>query len=156
VHIALGTVANKQGRVAGVNIGGGYATFPGVIGTAATKVCATEVARTGLGEREARRYGFEPRAATIVSTTRAGYFPGADEIRVKLVAEARSGRLLGGQIVGVEGAAKRIDVIAVAVTMGMTIEEVTALDLSYAPPFGPVWDPILAAARKLAGALISS
>lgn len=150
VHIALGTIANKQARVAGINIGGGYATFPGVVGTAATKICETEVARTGLNEREAQRYGFAPVAATIESTTRAGYYPDAGWIKVKLVAEQRSGRLLGGQIVGREGAAKRIDVVATAVTAGMTIEEMTALDLSYAPPFGPVWDPVLVAARNLA------
>jgi NADPH-dependent 2,4-dienoyl-CoA reductase/sulfur reductase-like enzyme len=152
VHIALGTVANKQGRVAGLNIGGGYATFPGVLGTAVTKICDTEVARTGLSETEAHRYGFVPVAATIESSTRAGYFPGARKMKVKLVAERRSGRVLGGQIVGLEGAAKRIDVIAVAVTARLTVEEMTALDLSYAPPFGPVWDPILVAARALSGA----
>ena len=150
VHIALGTVATKQARVAGINIGGGYATFPGVVGTAATKICETEVARTGLSEREARTYGFEAVAATMDGTIKAGYFPEAGWIKVKLVAERRSGRLLGGQIVGLEGAAKRIDVIATAVTAGMTIEAMTALDLSYAPPFGPVWDPVLVAARKLA------
>jgi NADPH-dependent 2,4-dienoyl-CoA reductase/sulfur reductase-like enzyme len=153
VHIALGTVANKQGRVAGINIGGGYATFPGVVGTAATKICNTEIARTGLGEAEATRYGFDPVAATIESSTKAGYFPGAHTMKVKLIAERRSGRVLGGQIVGLEGAAKRIDVIAVAVTARLTIEEMTALDLSYAPPFGPVWDPVLVAARSLAAAV---
>jgi NADPH-dependent 2,4-dienoyl-CoA reductase/sulfur reductase-like enzyme len=153
VHIALGTVANKQARVAGINIGGGYATFPGVIGTAATKICATEIGRTGLTEREAARYGFEVVAATIESTTRAGYYPGGGTIKVKLVAERRSGRLLGGQIVGLEGAAKRIDVIATAVTARFTVEAMTALDLSYAPPIGPVWDPVLVAARKVADVL---
>jgi NADPH-dependent 2,4-dienoyl-CoA reductase/sulfur reductase-like enzyme len=150
VHIALGTVANKQARVAGINIGGGYATFPGVVGTAVTKICATEVARTGLSEREAKQYGFDAVAATIESTTRAGYFPDNGWITVKLLAERRSGRVLGGQIVGTEGAAKRIDVIATAITAGMTVEDMTALDLSYAPPFAPVWDPVLIAARKAA------
>jgi len=147
VHIALGTVANKQGRVAGTNIGGGYATFPGVVGTAVTRLCSTEVARTGLSEAEAVGAGFSHRAVTIESTTRAGYFPGAQPIKVKLVYEQGTGRLLGGQIVGREGAAKRIDVVATAVTAGFTVEEVAALDLSYAPPFAPVWDPILVAAR---------
>jgi NADPH-dependent 2,4-dienoyl-CoA reductase/sulfur reductase-like enzyme len=150
VHIALGTVANKQGRVAGINIGGGYATFPGVVGTAVTKLCAMEVARTGLNEREAKAAGFEYETATIESTTRAGYYPGAGKITVKLLAERRSGRLLGGQLVGFEGAAKRIDVLATALTTRMTVEEMTALDLSYAPPFSPVWDPVLVAARKAA------
>lgn len=148
VHIALGTVANKQARVAGINIGGGYATFPGVVGTAVTKLCSTEVGRTGLTEREAKAAGFDYVVAKIESTTRAGYFPGAKKITVKLLAEQRSGRVLGAQIVGEEGAAKRIDVMATALTAQMTVEDMTALDLSYAPPFSPVWDPVLVAARK--------
>jgi NADPH-dependent 2,4-dienoyl-CoA reductase/sulfur reductase-like enzyme len=150
VHIALGTVANKQGRVAGINIGGGYATFPGVVGTAMTKLCSLEVARTGLNEREARQAGFDYEAVTIESTTRAGYYPGAGQITVKLLAERRSGRVLGAQLVGLEGAAKRVDVLAAVLTARMTVEEMTALDLSYAPPFSPVWDPVLVAARKAA------
>lgn len=148
VHIALGTHANKQGRVVGINIGGGYATFPGVVGTAVVKVCDLEIARTGLTEREATRAGYRFRTATVESTTRAGYYPGAAPITTKLLAEKRSGRLLGGQIIGREGAAKRIDVLATAVWNGMTVEEMTGLDLSYAPPFAPVWDPVLIAARK--------
>ncbi len=148
VHIALGTVANKQGRVAGINLGGGYATFPGVVGTAATRLCATEVALTGLNERDASAAGLGYEAVRVTSTTRAGYFPGTGQIVVKMLAERRSGRLLGAQIVGVEGAAKRIDVVATALTAGMTVDQMTALDLSYAPPFAPVWDPILIAARK--------
>jgi NADPH-dependent 2,4-dienoyl-CoA reductase/sulfur reductase-like enzyme len=148
VAIALGTHANKQGRVAGINIGGGYATFPGVVGTAATKVCALEVARTGLGEAEAAAAGFEPRSVTVESTTRAGYYPGAAPITTKLVVEARSGRLLGGQIVGREGAAKRIDALALALWNEMTVGELLNADLSYAPPYAPTWDPVLIAARK--------
>ncbi|MDQ1403030.1 MAG: hypothetical protein QOG03_1346 [Actinomycetota bacterium] len=156
VHIALGTVANKQGRVAGINLGGGYATFPGVVGTAVTKLCAVEVARTGLSEREATAAGFEYEAVKVESTTRAGYFPGAGLITIKMLAERRSGRLLGAQLVGMEGAAKRIDVLATALTARMTVEEMTALDLSYAPPFSPVWDPVLIAARKAAEAVEAS
>ncbi len=148
VVVALGTHANKQGRVAGINIGGGYAAFPGVIGTAVTKVCDLEVARTGLSEQECRRAGFSFVTAAVDSTTRAGYFPGAKPIRVKITAERRSGRLLGAQIVGREGAAKRIDVLAACCWNEMTVEEVLSLDLSYAPPFAPVWDPVLIAARK--------
>lgn len=150
VHIALGTHANKQGRVAGINIGGGYATFPGVVGTAVTKICGIEVARTGLGEREADQAGFAYEAIVVDSTTRAGYFPGATPIKTKLIAEHRSGRLLGAQIVGAENSAKRIDALAVALWNQMTVEEMSGLDLSYAPPFSPVWDPILIAARKAA------
>jgi NADPH-dependent 2,4-dienoyl-CoA reductase/sulfur reductase-like enzyme len=150
-YVALGTVANKQGRVAGINLGGGYATFPGVVGTAVSKVCAVEVARTGLQESEIQRLGWEYVSAKIESKTRAGYYPDAGPITVKVLAEKGSGRLLGGQIVGIEGAAKRIDVLATALHAGFTVQEMLHLDLSYAPPYSPVWDPVLIAARKAAG-----
>ncbi len=148
VVVALGTHANKQGRVAGINIGGGYATFPGVIGTAITKICATEAARTGLSEAEAESAGYAFVTAAVDSTTKAGYFPGASAIRVKMIAERFSGRLLGAQVVGEEGAAKRVDALAICIWNEMTVDEVLSLDLSYAPPFAPVWDPVLIAARK--------
>ncbi|MFI6980825.1 FAD-dependent oxidoreductase [Embleya sp. NPDC050154] len=149
-HIALGTHANKHGRVIGTNIGGDYATFPGVVGTAVSKVCDLEIGRTGLREKDAERAGFEFVTATIESTGRAGYYPGARSMKVKMIAERITGRLLGVQIVGRDGAAKRIDTAAVALTHRMTVEEMTSLDLGYAPPFSPVWDPILVAARKAA------
>ena len=148
VYVPLGTHANKQGRVAGINIGGGYATFPGVIGTAVTKVCDLEVARTGLTEKEATKAGYVYVTASVDSTSRAGYYPGTKKMTVKLIAEKRTGVLLGGQIVGREEAAKRIDSLAIAAWNRMTVEEMTGLDLSYAPPFAPVWDPVLIAARK--------
>ncbi|MFP3899796.1 MAG: FAD-dependent oxidoreductase [Acidimicrobiia bacterium] len=153
VHVALGTVANKQGRVAGINIGGGYATFPGVLGTAVTKVCRIEIGRTGLSESEAERHGFACVGATIEARTRAGYFPDAKWIMVKALAERGTGRLLGAQIVGEEGTAKRIDVLATALWAGMTVGDVIDLDLGYAPPFGSVWDPVHVVVRRLARAL---
>jgi NADPH-dependent 2,4-dienoyl-CoA reductase/sulfur reductase-like enzyme len=153
VHVPLGTHANKQGRVAGINIGGGYATFPGVIGTAVTKVCDLEVARTGLTEAEAAAAGYAFVTAAVDSTSRAGYYPGGSTMTVKLIAEKRTGLLLGAQIVGREEAAKRIDSLAIAAWNRMTVEEMTALDLSYAPPFSPVWDPVLIAARKATDAV---
>lgn len=149
IHIALGTVANKQGRVAGINIGGGSAAFPGVVGTAVSKICAVEVARTGLQERELEQLGWKYASERIESSTRAGYYPGAGQITVKVLAERGSGRLLGGQIVGYEGAAKRIDILATALHGGMTVGEMVHLDLSYAPPYSPVWDPVLIAARQV-------
>ncbi|MFK4101202.1 FAD-dependent oxidoreductase [Streptomyces sp. NPDC019531] len=149
-HIALGTHANKHGQVIGTGVGGGYATFPGVVGTAVSKVCDLEIARTGLREKDARRVGLQFVSVTIESTSRAGYYPGASSMTVKMLAERRTGRLLGVQIVGREGAGKRVDIAAVALTAGMTVEEMTALDLGYAPPFSPVWDPVLVAARKAA------
>ena len=155
VVVALGTHANKQGRVIGINLGGGYATFPGVIGTAVTKLCDLEVARTGLSESEAEEAGYRFVSAAVDSTTKAGYFPGASPIRLKLVAEKGSGRLLGAQIVGREDAAKRIDVLATAIWNEMDVDEILSLDLSYAPPFSPVWDPVLIAARKAADAVVA-
>ena len=150
VSIALATHAAKQARVVGTNIAGGYATFAGVIGTAATKVCELEVGRTGLSTREAQAVGFEVEATVVESTTKAGYFPGAESITTKLLAERGSGRLLGAQIVGREGSAKRIDVLAAAVWAQLTVMQLAEMDLSYAPPFSPVWDPVQITARKAA------
>ncbi|GAB3168636.1 FAD-dependent oxidoreductase [Streptomyces incanus] len=147
-HIALGTHANKHGQVIGSNVGGDYATFPGVVGTAVSKVCDLEIARTGLREKDAHRAGLRFETVTIESTSRAGYYPNASPMTVKMLAELRTGRLLGVQIVGREGAGKRVDIAAVALTAGMTVEQMIMLDLGYAPPFSPTWDPILVAARK--------
>ncbi len=151
--IALGTIANKQGRIAGINLGGGYATFPGVLGTAVTKVCGLEIARTGLGEQEARDAGFVPVCSTVRSSTRAAYYPGARSVTIKVIAERHTGRLLGAQIISEEGGAKRIDVFAMALWNGIDVQELAYVDLSYAPPFSPVWDPVLIAARKAADAV---
>ncbi|MDF2977486.1 MAG: flavoprotein oxidoreductase [Actinomycetospora sp.] len=150
VHIALGTHANKHGRIIGTNIAGGYGAFPGVIGTAISKVCSLEIGRTGLGVAEATAAGFGFVCATVESTTTAGYWPEAEDMTVKVLAEQRTGRLLGAQIVGRAGSGKRIDVFATAIWNGMTVEEMTFMDLSYAPPFSPVWDAVLVAARKAA------
>jgi NADPH-dependent 2,4-dienoyl-CoA reductase/sulfur reductase-like enzyme len=148
VNIHLGTIANKQGRVAGINIGVAYATFPGVLGTAITRVCDLEIARTGLTEAEATAAGFAYHTTTMESTTTAGYWPAAESMCVKILTERLSGRLLGAQIVGGPGAGKRIDVFAVALWNNMRADEIMQLDLAYAPPFAPVWDPVLIAARK--------
>ncbi len=148
VYFPLGTTANKQGRVAGENAGGGRARFPGIAGTAAVKVFSLEVARTGLSLTQARETGFAARAATVRAASRARYLGGQD-ILVKFVADAASGRLLGAQMVGPEGVAKRIDVVATALQARMTVEQVGQLDLSYAPPFSTVWDPVLIAAQEM-------
>ena len=143
-----GTHANKHGRIIGINLAGGYGAFPGVIGTAISKVCSLEIGRTGLGEAEARAAGFGFVTTTIESSNVAGYFPGAEMMTIKVLAEQRSGRLLGAQIVGRANSAKRIDVFATAIWNGMGVEELTFMDLSYAPPFSPTWDAVLVAARK--------
>ena len=152
-HIPLGTHANKHGRVIGRNIAGSYITFPGVVGTAVSKVCNLEIARTGLRERDATYAGFGYVTVTVQSGTRAAYFPGTQHLTVKMTAERHTGRLLGAQIVGNKGSAKRIDTAAIALWNQMTVEEMTALDLGYAPPFSPVWDPMLVAARRASAAV---
>jgi NADPH-dependent 2,4-dienoyl-CoA reductase/sulfur reductase-like enzyme len=146
-YIPLGTTANKQGRVAGTNLGGGQAEFEGMVGTAITKVLDVYAALTGLSEKEARASGYRVQSTTIQAGSRAHYYPGVRPMHVKLVVEEGSGRLLGGQIVGDEGAGPRIDVLATALHQGMTIEELSRLDLAYVPPIAPVWDPLLVAAN---------
>jgi NADPH-dependent 2,4-dienoyl-CoA reductase/sulfur reductase-like enzyme len=147
LHVALGTHANKQGRVAGSVIGGRAAHFAGVLGTALTKVGDLEIARTGLCTTQAERAGYDYRSEVVEGTTRAGYFPGAEKITVKLLSDRGSGLLLGAQVVGGPGSGKRIDVLATAIWAGMTAEEFAGSDLSYAPPFSPTYDPVIVAAR---------
>ncbi len=149
-YIPLGSTANKQGRVAGENVGGGKAAFGGVLGTMVVRCFELAVASTGLSATQARAAGFDVHETKIQAKDISHYFPGAADIHVKLVVEAESDRLLGGQIVGKSGVAKRIDVLATALYNRMTIAAVRELDLSYAPPFAPVWDPILVAANVAA------
>jgi len=152
-HVALGTHANRQGRILGANLGGDDVTYPGVLGTAISKVCDVEVGRTGLGEHEAAAEGIDHVAVTTESTTRAGYYPGTHPITVKVIAERSSGRLLGAQIVGRADSAKRIDPFAVALWNEMSVADLAMTDLSYAPPFSPALDPVTIAARRTAETL---
>lgn len=146
-YVPLGTTANKQGRVAGTNAAGGEATFQGIVGTAVVKVFDLHAARTGLSEKEARAEGYEVDTTLVTSASRAHYMPEHPSLHVKLVFERGSQRLLGAQMIGREGVAKRIDVIVAALQAGWTTYDLADLDLSYAPPFAPVWDPILVAAN---------
>jgi len=150
--IPLGPAANKTGRVAGTVAAGGTASFRGVVGTAVVKVFDLEVARTGLGLAEAQAAGLDAVATDEVSRSRAKYYPGSSPVHIRLV-HTRDGRLLGGQLAGREGAAKRVDVLATALHAGFSVDDLAALDLSYAPPFAPVYDPVLAAANKAARGL---
>ena len=152
VNLHLGTIANKTGRVAGINLSGGDTAFAGVLGTAITKVCDLEIARTGLRESEAIDAGFDAVSATVSGTTSAHYWPTAAPVTVRAVAERGTGRLLGAQIVGGPGAGKRIDVFATALWGRMSAEDLAWVDLAYAPPFSGVWDIIHIAARKAAQA----
>ncbi|MBI4939880.1 MAG: FAD-dependent oxidoreductase [Actinobacteria bacterium] len=150
--VPLGTTANKTGRVAGTVAAGGDASFGGIVGTAVVKVFDLEVARTGLTLDEALAAGFSAHATDVVHRSRAKYYPGSEELHVRLV-HGDGGRLLGAQLVGREGAAKRIDVVATALHAGFTVQDLARLDLSYAPPFSPVYDPLLVAAQAAERAL---
>ncbi|MCB0192689.1 MAG: CoA-disulfide reductase [Anaerolineae bacterium] len=145
-YVPLGTTANKQGRVAGTNAAGGEAIFKGIVGTAVVKVFDLHAARTGLSETQAKAEGYDVETTLIKSASQAHFMPKHTPLHVKLVYEKGSQRLLGGQMIGQEGI-KRIDVIAAALQQGWTTYDLGELDLAYAPPFSPVWDPILVAAN---------
>ncbi len=147
--IPLALRANRSGRAAGDNACGGSVRLDGVAGTSVFRVLGQEVAATGINADRARENGFDPAAVSIESRSRAHAHPGVQTIRVALVGDRRSGRLLGAQMVGGEGVAHRINAAAVALHAGMEVEAFSQTDLAYAPPFGPVWDPLLTAAREL-------
>ena len=146
-YFPLGTTANKQGRVAGENAAGGNARFDGIVGTLATKVFDLEVAKTGLSTQQARADGFQPGRVVLESYSHAKYL-GGKPLSVVLIWDQPSGRVLGCQMIGEEGAAKRVDAAAVALHARMRVEDLLHLDLSYAPPFGTVWEPLLIAAHE--------
>ncbi|MBM7645379.1 NADPH-dependent 2,4-dienoyl-CoA reductase/sulfur reductase-like enzyme [Scopulibacillus daqui] len=147
-YIPLGTNANKMGRIAGMNMIGERRPFAGITGTSIIKFIDLELGRSGLTEEDAAKLGYDFEAVKIKSTDIAGYFPGKTPLWVKLIAEKGTKKLLGGQVIGRNGAAKRTDVIAAALYSGLTITDLENLDLSYAPPFNSVWDPIQQAARR--------
>lgn len=148
--VPLGTTANKQGRVAGTNAVGGNARFTGIVATSGFKVFDLEVARAGLTFDRARKEALDPVSVVIRHPSRAHSYPGGSSIQVKLVADRLSTRLLGGELVGREGAAMRVNVLATALAGEMSVAELQNLDLVYAPPFAPIWDPLLVAANQLA------
>jgi len=145
--VPLGSTANKQGRVAGINICGGNDEFPGVLGSAVCKVFDFTVARTGLTESSARALGYDVITAMAPGPDRAHYMPQSKPLLMKIVADRKTGRLLGVQATGLGEAAKRIDVAATAISAGMKLEDVANLDLSYAPPDAPAMDNLITAAN---------
>ncbi|WP_306060767.1 FAD-dependent oxidoreductase [Natronococcus wangiae] len=152
-HVPLALTANRAGRAIGQTVIGDPTLVGEIAGTAIVKAFDLGAARTGIiDEDRAREAGFDPVSVTISASTRAHYYPDGAELTVTLVADRESGRLLGGTVVGREGA-KRIDTVATALTSGMTVSELQNADLAYAPPFSPVWDPILTAAKVLNGKL---
>ncbi|RNM12254.1 FAD-dependent oxidoreductase [Nocardioides pocheonensis] len=151
--VPLGPTANKTGRVAGTVAAGGDANFPGVVGTAVVKVFGVGVARTGLTLSEALDAGYEAYATDATGRSRAKYYPGSAPVEVRLVHTA-DGRLLGAQFAGSgDDVAKRVDVAAVALHAAFSVQDLTELDLSYAPPFAPVYEPLLLAAASAASAM---
>jgi NADPH-dependent 2,4-dienoyl-CoA reductase/sulfur reductase-like enzyme len=152
VYIPLGTTANKMGRVAGANAAGRRERFPGVAGTLIVALRDLAVAMTGLSSTEARQAGFSPVSVRIEAPDRSRYM-GSDPTWVELVADRNTTRLLGGSVIGKRGVAGRINVLAAAITAGMTTEQFAQLDLAYTPPVAPVWDPLLVAANQLRRAL---
>jgi NADPH-dependent 2,4-dienoyl-CoA reductase/sulfur reductase-like enzyme len=153
-HVPLALTANRAGRAIGQTIAGDRTPTGDIAGTAVVKAFELEAARTGVIDHEAaEEAGFDPVSQTITAASRAHYYPGAEDLTVTLTADRGTGKLLGASIVGREGAAKRIDTVATALHNGNTVEEVEYLDLAYAPPFSPVWDPVLTAAKVLNGKL---
>lgn len=155
VHIPLGSTANKQGRVAGINAAGGAATFAGVIGTSIVRVFNMNAGKTGLTEAEARANGFDVETVLSPAPDKAHFFPGAKPIVLKMIAERTTGRLLGLQAAGEGAVDKRIDAAATAITFKATAEQLSQLDLAYAPPYASAMDNLIVAAdilkNKLAG-----
>jgi NADPH-dependent 2,4-dienoyl-CoA reductase/sulfur reductase-like enzyme len=149
VYHPLGDIANKQGRIAGQNIGGFPSEFPGIVGAQSFKVFNLEVAATGLTEEEAERDGFQPASIIIWGLPVGRPMARGEKLGVKLVADRKTGKLLGAQTIGEKGAVQRINSLSLALWCGLSVEEVSYVDLAYAPPFGGAWDAIHIAAQNL-------
>ena len=149
VYVPLGSTANKQGRVIGTNLAGGDETFPGITGTAVAKHCDFNIGSTGLTETKARALGYDVVTTLSPAPDHAHYYPGAKVILVKMIADAKTRKVLGVQVVGPGEAAKRVDVIATALRFGATVDDVATLDLGYAPPYSGALDNVMHAANIL-------
>lgn len=145
----LGTIAVRQGKVAGINATGGYSIFTGVLGSAVTRLFDTDVGVTGLTENAAQRARIETLTGTIASKTKADYYPGALPIKVKLVVEKESQRIIGAQIIGGEEVTQRINAISFAIQKQMTVRELAKADTAYAPPLCETWEPLVLAAEMV-------
>ena len=146
--IPLGTTANKMGRIAGANAAGARERFAGVVGTSIVSIFGMGFATTGFSVAQARAEGFTPVAARIEANGRPKYYGGMKTV-VELIADRATRRLVGGSVIGEDGAGGRINVIATALATKMRVDEFEQLDLAYSPPFSPVWDPLLIAAQQL-------
>jgi CoA-dependent NAD(P)H sulfur oxidoreductase len=154
IWMPLGDIANLQGRVAGENVAGGNAHFPGVFGTAIFKTFKLAVAITGLSEQAAQESGFDPVSIVMTGTDRARYYPGRQEFSLKLISDRKDGRLLGAQVIGCGNVDKIIDIVAVALLGKLTCADMENADLAYSPPFSPVLSTIIVAAGILKSKLV--
>ncbi|WP_181685204.1 FAD-dependent oxidoreductase [Halorhabdus salina] len=153
-HVPLALTANRAGRAIGSTVGGDPIPVGEIAGTAVLKAFDLAAGRTGvIDEERAREAGFDPASVTITAPSRAHYYPGGDDIEITLLGDRESGRVLGASMVGTEGVAKRLDTVATALHEDLTAQELSYLDLSYAPPFSPTWDPVLTAGKVLASTL---
>lgn len=149
IWVPLGSTANKEGRIAAINLTGGYADFDGILGSAVVRCLALTMSMTGLTQKRAVQLGFDPISAIVTKYDKVGYMPDVNNITLKLVADKRTGLLLGGQAVGAGDADKRINTLTTALLAKLTVEEFTRNDITYAPPFSPTIDPLLNAAQIL-------
>ncbi len=146
-YVPMGSTANKQGRVAAINICGGQDRFPGVLGSTVCRIFDFCVARTGLTEAAARQHGYETTTVLVPDLDRPHYMPTAKPLIIKLVVDLRTRKLLGAQAVGPGAGDKRMDVVAMAITAGMTVDQLSKVDLCYAPPYSPALDNLITAAN---------
>jgi NADPH-dependent 2,4-dienoyl-CoA reductase/sulfur reductase-like enzyme len=145
----LGTVAVRMGKVGGANAGGDYSLFSGVLASAVTRLFNVEAGNTGLTETAAQRAGIQVVTGAIGSKTRADYYPDAAPIKIKLVVEKESQRIVGAQIVGAEEVTQRINALSFAISKGMTVRELAKADTAYAPPLNETWEPMVQAAEMV-------
>jgi CoA-dependent NAD(P)H sulfur oxidoreductase len=150
--VPLGDTANQMGRVAGTNAATGedILEFPGILGTGIFKVFDLGVGKTGLSERAAADAGFETLSASLTANDRAAYYPGADKVFLKLIADRDTGRLLGAEAAG-SSSDKLIDICATALWGKLSYPDLVNIDLAYSPPYGPTLSPVIQAATILSG-----
>jgi NADPH-dependent 2,4-dienoyl-CoA reductase/sulfur reductase-like enzyme len=149
-YLPLGTTAHKQGRVAAENALGGNREFAGSLGTQVVKIFGLVIARTGLRHHEALRESFHPFTAESTANDHKAYYPGATQLRTRVTGNTETGRLLGAQIMGRWGTevSKRLDIFATAIFHGMSVDQISDLDLSYTPPLSSPWDPVQMACQN--------
>jgi len=143
----LGTTAVRQAKVAGTNAAGGYSIFPGVLGSSVTKIFGFEIGSTGYTDLQARRLGYKTVVGSVTSRTKAEYFPGGEDIKVKLIVERDMGRVIGGQIIAGEEVTQRVNMLATAIQMQMSAHQLAKTDTCYAPPVNVTLEPVSLAAE---------